>query len=119
TIERLRTGKVPLEELTIYTQLKKDPSNYEIMSPELSAAKKAIKRGVKLEKGAMIGYVIAKKGASISEKAEIAEYAKDYDADYYINRQILPSVLKILAELGFSEDDLKFAGSQSNLGKYF
>ena len=119
TIERLRAGKVPLEELVIYTQLRKDPGNYDIKSPELSAAQKAIAAGIPLGKGAVIGYVITSRGASISDKAQVVDLAKDYDAEYYIERQILPSVLKILKELGYSEDDLKYKGSQKGLGDFF
>ena len=117
-IEELKGGKVPLEELTIYTQLRKDPRKYDIKSPELSAAEKAAKAGMQIEKGMMIGYVITKKGASISEKAELAELAKDYDPAYYIDNQVLPSVLKILKELGYSEDELKFRGSQKGLADF-
>ncbi|MFH0817872.1 MAG: hypothetical protein V1909_04530, partial [Candidatus Micrarchaeota archaeon] len=54
----------------------------------------------------------------ISFKAEALEFAKDYDPDYYINNQVMPSVLKILKELGYEEDDLKFKGSQSSLGDF-
>ena len=68
-IEKLKEGKVPLEELTIYTQMRKDPRKYDIKSPELSAAQKAIAAGMQIEKGSMIGYVITKKGKTISEKA--------------------------------------------------
>jgi len=119
TIERLRSGKVPLEELTIYTQMRKDPKKYDIKSPELSAAQKAIATGMQIDKGTVIGYVITRKGNSISEKACLAELASDYDPNYYIDNQILPSVLKILKELGYSEDDLKFKGEQKGLGSYF
>jgi DNA polymerase I len=115
----LKSGKVPLEDLTIYTQIRKDPNKYDIKSPELSAAKKAILGGMRIEKGAMIGYVITKTGATISDKACLVEFAKDYDPNYYIDNQVLPSVLKILKELGFSEDDLKFKGSQKALGEFF
>jgi len=118
-IERLRSGKVPLEELTIYTQMRKDPRKYDIKSPELSAAQKAIARGMQIEKGTVIGYVITRKGSTISEKAELVELATDYDPNYYIDNQILPSVLKILKELGYSEDDLKFKGEQKGLGSFF
>ena len=118
-VARLKEGKVPLEELTIYTQIRKDPRKYDIKSPELSAAQKAIAAGMQIEKGSMIGYVITKKGASISEKACLAEFAKDYDPAYYIDNQILPSVLKILKELGYSEDDLKFKGEQKGLSSFF
>ncbi len=54
----------------------------------------------------------------ISYKAEPVDFAKDYDADYYINNQILPAVLKILKELGYDEGDLKFKGTQSSLSDY-
>jgi len=118
-IGRLKGGKVPLEELTIYTQMRKDPRKYDIKSPELSAAQKAIASGMQIEKGSVIGYVITKKGNTISEKAQLAELASDYDPNYYIDNQILPSVLKILKELGYSEDDLKFKGEQKGLSAFF
>ncbi len=118
-IERLKAGKVPLEELTIYTQMRKDPRKYDIKSPELSAAQKGIAAGMQIEKGSMIGYVITKKGGTISEKACLAELAHDYDPNYYIDNQIMPSVLKILKELGYSEDDLKFRGEQKGLSSFF
>ncbi|MFA4983574.1 MAG: DNA polymerase domain-containing protein, partial [Candidatus Micrarchaeia archaeon] len=118
-IARLRGGEVPLEELTIYTQMRKDPGKYDIKSPELSAVQKAMARGMQIEKGAVIGYVITRRGNTISEKAELAELAADYDPNYYIDNQILPSVLKILKELGYSEDDLKFRGEQKGLGSFF
>ena len=37
---------------------------------------------------------------------------------YYIENQILPSVMKILRELGVREEDLKFEGKQAGLGKW-
>ncbi len=118
-IEQLRSGKVSKEELTIYTQLNKDPHKYDIASPELAAAKKAIKKGMQIEKGSLIAFIICKAGKSISEKATPVEFAEDYDIDYYINRQILPSVMKILKELGCSEEDLKFGGKQKGIGDFF
>ena len=123
-VERLKSGKVPLEELAITTQLNKAPGKYEVTSPELAAAEKAAKRGVPIEKGSVIQYVIVKTGkttkassAPISERAEPVDFVKegDYDADYYINNQVLPSVMKILKELGYSEYDLKIGGKQKSL----
>ncbi|MDD5337555.1 MAG: DNA polymerase domain-containing protein [Candidatus ainarchaeum sp.] len=119
TLERLKKGDVPMADLTIYTQLTKKPEDYDIMSPELMAAKKAIARGAPLEKGSMVAYVITKRGGSISEKAEIADSAKDYDPDYYINNQVLPAVMKILKELGYDEDELKNKGKQKSMSSFF
>ncbi len=56
---------------------------------------------------------------SVSEKAELLEYAKDYDPDYYIDHQIIPTVLKILKELGVEEEDLKRGGKQQGLDAFF
>ena len=118
-IDRLREGKVPLEELTIYTQMRKDPKKYDIKSPELSAAQKAIAKGMQIDKGTVIGYVITRKGNSISEKAELVELASDYDPNYYIDNQVLPSVLKILKKLGYDKDDMKFKGEQKGLDCFY
>ncbi len=118
TIKRLKEGSVPFEELSINTQLNKDPSKYEVVSPELSAAKKMMENGINVEQGAMISYVIGKKGNSISEKAVPADSAEDYDAEYYINNQLLPAVLKILKELGYDEYGLKMGGEQKSLESF-
>jgi DNA polymerase Pol2 len=115
-IDNLKNNKVKLEDLVIYTRLKKSIKKYALISPEVAAAQKAIKAGIPLEEGAIVSYIITKKGKTISEKAELAELAKDYDADYYIQHQIIPAVLKILKELGVSEDDLLFKGKQTKLG---
>jgi len=117
-IEKLRNGNVPIKELVIHTQLRKSIRSYDVTSPELAAAKKAIERGQKkvdeLE-GTTIGYVITKHGNTISEKAELEEFAKDYDPDYYIEHQVIPATLKILKELGYSADELNGKGVQKRL----
>ncbi|MFP3278227.1 MAG: DNA-directed DNA polymerase [Candidatus Micrarchaeota archaeon] len=117
-IEKLRSGNVPIKELVIHTQLRKSIRSYDVTSPELAAAKKAIERGQKkvdeLE-GTTIGYVITKHGNTISEKAELEEFATDYDADYYIEHQVIPATLKILKELGYSADELNGKGVQRKL----
>ncbi|MEM4348432.1 MAG: DNA-directed DNA polymerase [Candidatus Anstonellaceae archaeon] len=118
TIEQLKKGNVPIDDLVIYTQIRKDPRKYDVKSPELSAAQKAIAAGIPIEKGSVIGYVITRRGTSISEKATLAELATDYDPNYYIQNQVLPAVMKILQELGYSEDDLKFGGKQTGLSSF-
>ena len=117
-VKRLREGSIDIKELTIQTQLRKRIDAYDSKSPELAAVKKAIERKQKNKKdmeGAMVSYVITKHGNTISEKAELEEFAKDYDAEYYINHQVIPSTLKILKELGISVDELKGLGSQKKL----
>ncbi len=117
-IAELESGKVPLEDLAINTQLRRKIDSYDVQSPELSAAKKAVKSGAKSKEEvehAVISYVITKEGSSVSDKAMILETAKDYDPQYYINKQVLPAVMRILKELNYDEGQLKNKGSQKKL----
>lgn len=118
-VEKLKAGKVDIKELVMNTQLRKGIGSYDVKSPELSAARKAVEKGIRKKEdmiGASIGYVITRHGSSISEKAEVLELAQDYDPDYYIDHQIIPATLKILKELGYNADELKMKGSQKKLG---
>ena len=120
-VEQLQDGRVPLEKLAISTQLNKNPGNYEVKSPELSAAERMRAAGLKAERGTIISYVISRgtKSATVSEKAMPIELAKDYDPDYYINNQVLPAVMKIMKELGYDEYSMKFGGKQKSLDSFF
>ncbi|PIN85031.1 MAG: DNA polymerase [Candidatus Diapherotrites archaeon CG11_big_fil_rev_8_21_14_0_20_37_9] len=117
TIKKLKEGKTPKKDLVIMTMLKRKIENYDSIGPHVAAAKKAIERGKDVGPGTILGFVITKTGKSISEKAELEEYVAEgnYDANYYIENQIIPAVIKILRELGYSEDDLKEGGKQSSL----
>ncbi len=117
-VKSLKEGRVPLSELAISTQLRKSIEGYDLKSPELGAARKAVREGKKKKEdleGAVLSYIITKHGSSISDKAELEEFAKDYDADYYINNQVLPATMRILKELNFSEEELKGLGTQKKL----
>ncbi|MEM4256762.1 MAG: DNA-directed DNA polymerase [Candidatus Diapherotrites archaeon] len=120
-IEHLKSGKVPKKELVIMKQLKARPEKYESLGPHVWAAKKAIERGKKIDVGTLIGFIVKKgNNKKISDKAEMEEYVKegDYDAEYYIENQILQAVLKITKELGYDKEDLLQGGKQSSLFKF-
>ncbi len=118
-IRRLRQGEVELKDLAIMTQLNKEIKDYEVISPELSAAIKLKKAGERVRRGMLIEYVISKKGRTISEKATPLQLAKDYDAEYYINNQVIPAVMKILKELGIEEEELKDNKKQGKITEFF
>ncbi|MCX8190461.1 MAG: DNA-directed DNA polymerase [Candidatus Diapherotrites archaeon] len=119
-IQELRDGKTKKSDLIIYSQIKKDINAYESVGPHVAAAKKAIMQGRDLGESSVVGYIITKCGKSISDKAQLAEYVNEgnYDAEYYIKNQIIPSVIKIISEFGYSEEDLVAGGKQVSLG-YF
>ena len=107
-----------LKDLVIYTQIRKGIDKYDINSPEIGAARKAIKARLKKKEelqGAIIGYVITKHGSSITDRATLEEFATDYDPEYYINHQLLPATMRILKELNFNEEELKGLGTQKKL----
>jgi DNA polymerase I len=119
-VKRLREGKVPNKELVVLTQLQRRPENYAATAPHVSAAIKAQKRGKEIVVGQMLGFIITKTGKSISDKAELEEFVKegDYDAEYYIQNQVIPAVEKIFAELGIDSTDLERGGKQTGLGAF-
>lgn len=118
TIERLQGGEVPLDDLKIYTTLTKPPEDYGSTSPHVEAAKKAMDRGDDLSPETTIDYVITRGGGSISSRAEMTKYAESYDADYYIDNQIIPACLRVLKVFGYTESQLKGKGKQSGLGRF-
>ncbi|HHQ45222.1 MAG TPA: DNA polymerase [Candidatus Altiarchaeales archaeon] len=122
TIERVKSGKVPLDELVIHTQLTRKIGDYVAEGPHVAAAKKAMKEGGQdFGDGSMISYIVTSRpGKKIGDKAEIIENVKEgeYDSDYYINNQILPAVMRVLEALDYSEDELKGKGKQMSLGDW-
>ncbi len=118
-VSRLKEGKVPLEEVAVSTQITKELDDYDIKSPEVAAAKKLRAANIEVGRGSIVAYVISKNGGkAISERAVPLELAKDYDADYYINNQVLPAVMKIMKELGYDEYSMKMGGKQKGLGDF-
>ena len=107
-IQRLKEGKVDIEELTIYEQITKPLSQYEQIGPHVKAAIKARERGKIVTEGSIIAFVIIKGVGSISDRAMPVEFlsGKEYDADYYIKHQILPAALRVLRALGYTEDNI-------------
>ncbi len=116
-IDDLRAKRVPKEALIIYTQIQKDLHAYEQKGPHVMAALKAMRRGVKIVPGMLIGYIIKEGAGKISDRAELAQFVgeKEYDPEYYINNQVLPAVMPILEELGFTERDVKRGEAQKTL----
>ncbi len=118
TVEDLRRGNIPVEQLKIFTTLTKKPENYESTAPHVEAAKKAIKQGKDIGPGDTVAYVITRGGGTISSRAETVENAQDYDSDYYIENQVLPAAVRVLKVFGYTEGQLKGEGKQSGLGRF-
>ena len=105
-VEKTKKGEIEKKDMIIYTQITRPLEKYEQIGPHVAAARKYVTRGHSIKEGSVIGYVITKGSGSISSRAEPAEYAENYDPEYYINNQIMPAALRILHGLGISEEDV-------------
>lgn len=114
-IDDLNRGNVDMKDLIIYTTLQKSIESYEQLAPHVKVARKLQARGIRIFAGMTIPYIITNASGSISDKAELAEYAKDYDPSYYIHNQILPAALRVLSALGITKDELLGKGKQKTL----
>lgn len=120
-IKRLKEGRAKNSELVVFTQIKRGLDKYEAVGPHVAAAKKAVAKGRELGVGSVIGYIITRSGKSISDRAQLQEYVNEgnYDADYYIEHQVVPAVIKVMKELGYSREDLVQGGKQHKLASFF
>jgi DNA polymerase I len=116
-IQQLKNGKVPKKDLVVLTRLQQKPEKYSTTAPHVAAVIKARQKGRDVPVGSLVGFIITAKGKSISEKARMEEFVEEgeYDAEYYIQNQIIPSVIKILSELGYTKTDLERGGKQTGL----
>ncbi len=119
TVQRIQKGAVDMDRMIIHTQLTRPLKEYEQIGPHVVAAQKALKRGRPIAQGSMISYVVTKGSGSISERAEPAEDAENYDPDYYVNNQVVPAAMRVLAAFGYTEGDLLSEGDvQYSLEKF-
>lgn len=108
-LKRIRSGKANKKDLIIHTQITKKLDDYKQIGPHVIAARQMEAHGVKISKGTIVQYIIVKGKGSISQKAVPYEYSDglDYDAEYYINNQLIPAVSRITTPLGYSKKDLE------------
>lgn len=101
----LRDGRVSLEQLVITKSISQDPRAYRHQTMTAIAAKELMGRGVRLQPGEAIHYVIMDAAASLAEDRVRAAATSDgtvgYDAAAY-ETLILKAALAILAPLGLS-----------------
>ena len=120
-IQKINNNKVSLEDLVIHTKLTKKPENYKQLAPHVIAAEKMMLHGQKVNSGSIIRYIITKGHGPISKRAEPVEYIenKQYDAEYYIQNQVLPATLRILEAIGYSEEQIMNNEKQMSLDSFF
>lgn len=107
------------EDLVLTRQYTKKVESYKSRQPHITVIEKLRKRGIVLNVGDRIPFVILAGNGLFVERAEDPEYAKEknlpIDVDYYINKQILPPVERILADFGVQREMLRVMGEKKAL----
>lgn len=117
----LRQKKIDVDKLVIKTQVSRDLSSYDNIPPHVAIAIKMQERGQKVGAGTMIKYVVTQGEKRVRDRARLREEVKEgeYDAEYYINNQVIPAVGKILEVVGYDVTDLTEEKEQSKLQSFF
>lgn len=104
------------EDLILTRQYTKKVESYKNRQPHITVVDKLKKRGIIANVGDRIPFVILAGNAIFVERAEDPEYAKKkklpLDVDYYINKQILPPVERILSDFGVTREMLRGIGER-------
>lgn len=121
-ISKIKNGKIPIRDYIIYKGLTRRPERYESVQAHVKAAKKAAKKGIVYPVGSKIGFVVLKGSGNIGDRAFPSDLIDDFDGesitdmegskyridkDYYIENQVLPSVMRILERFEYNESQLK------------
>ncbi|MDO8517021.1 MAG: DNA-directed DNA polymerase [Nanoarchaeota archaeon] len=121
TIERIKERKIDLKELMIRTQLKKPINEYLSISPHVVAAKKMEEQNIPVSQGMLIEYYISEtngKKSLVRDKVKLPNEKGLYNIEYYLDRQILPSVENILDVFGIKIKEIIDGKKQMNLGEF-
>lgn len=119
--KEVKEGKIPNEKFVIKTQITRDLDSYASVGPHVVIASRLREQGETISPGTVVHYIIAKGPGIVRERAQLPEDVKagEYDAEYYLNHQILPAVASIFLVLGYKEDELVGESTQTGLGKFF
>ncbi|MBU7031339.1 MAG: ribonuclease H-like domain-containing protein [Theionarchaea archaeon] len=122
--QKLKAREVAVEDLVIYTRLTMPLSQYKQLAPHVLIAKKLKERGVDVGMGSTIAYVVCEGKGLVRDRAVYHEdfmtHEYLYDADYYIENQLLPAVMRIMTAFGYNKDGLIYEKTkQASLEKWF
>ena len=120
-IDDLRNKKIPLAKVIIHTQLQKEILDYAAKGPHVAVAQRLKNKGKKIGAGSIIRYIVTQGNDIIRNRSRIPEEVKEgeYDADYYVNNQVVPAVERIFNVLGYKKEDLLETKEQTRLEGFF
>ncbi|MBI4738049.1 hypothetical protein HY772_00525 [Candidatus Woesearchaeota archaeon] len=118
-LARLRAHEYPVEKVVIKTQITKNTESYDSIAPHVAVARRMNACGSTVSPGDIIEWVVTAGKGKIRDKAKMPSEitSADYDPDYYIENQIIPSIENILAVFGYTKEDFE-KKQQRGLGEW-
>jgi len=121
-IQKLKNREIDLEDLIVRSQLKKPISEYKAISPHVVAARKMKENGLPIGVGSLIEFYIAEtntKSKLVREKVKLPKERGNYDMEYYLEKQIIPSAENIFQVFKINLKEIIDGKKQEKLGKWF
>ncbi|MDP2946890.1 MAG: DNA-directed DNA polymerase [Nanoarchaeota archaeon] len=118
SIDRLKKREVNVKELMIKTELRRPIEKYIATGPHVVAAKKMKEKNIPVSEGMLIEYFVGKnhtKSKKIGDRVFLPDEKADYDIDYYLNNQIIPSVENIFEIFGVNVNEIIKGEEQKKL----
>ena len=122
TVEKLKSRKIQKKEIMIKSQIKKPLESYKSITPHVIAARKMIEKGIPVEILSPLRYYIAEtntKSKLIRDRVKLEGEPGEYDLNYYLEKQIIPSVENIFQVFGINVKEFLDGKKQESLKKWF
>ncbi|MEK6933071.1 MAG: DNA-directed DNA polymerase [Nanoarchaeota archaeon] len=116
-IKDIKNKDIELKKMIIREQLKMPLDSYKQIGPHVAVARRMKQIGMDVSPGANIYFIVSDEQGLIRDKAKIPSECKNYDANYYIENQIMPSLEKIFEVFGISKDEILIK-EQTKLGEF-
>jgi len=121
-IQKLRKREIAREDLIIKSQLTKPISEYKAISPHVTAAKKMLELGLPVRPGMLVEYYVAeskdKAKKLVRERIKLPDEKGEYDIEYYIGHQIVPTIENIFEVFGIDLKETTEKKKQMKLGEF-
>jgi len=120
-VKKIKNREINLNDLIIRTQLKKPISEYKSISPHVVAAQKMKEQEIPIEMGSLIEYYIAETASKkklVREKVKLPHEKGEYNIEYYLEHQILPSIENIFQVFGINAKEIIDGKRQMSLGEF-
>lgn len=121
---KLKQREVDPKDLIILTRLTMALSQYKQVAPHVQIAKRMEQRGEEVGAGSTIAYIVTEGSGLIRDRSFLYdEFVKRdllYDADYYIENQVISAVMRVMVAFGYTKEDLIYEKTQqTSLEKWF